>query len=246
MSGHASEPGWRAGGDGRGELRHITPAQFLEAVAAVLPLPPKVRTRMPVVWEGRHREVSPYHNHRRNLAIGRAPRQFDLPQVSARSASTAIVTAEPPGPFHSSTSRGSRLLSNRNTATSPRGVGYDQRRDRPEVDRVCPRGGTREGQGSGVARGIPEGIVSRAARLCRRTQRRVDGLPLEDIGAEFFTETGISRAQPWRIARQGIKRPRDARRPDSLNGSGAGLACPSWRRSLRRFWPRGHTAGRCC
>ena len=44
MSGHAPEPGRRAGGNRRAELWHATAPQFVEAVGAVLPLPPKIQT----------------------------------------------------------------------------------------------------------------------------------------------------------------------------------------------------------
>ena len=44
MSGHAPETGWRAGGNRRVELWQATLSQFFEAVGAVLPLPPEVRS----------------------------------------------------------------------------------------------------------------------------------------------------------------------------------------------------------
>jgi hypothetical protein len=43
VSGHAPEPRRRTGGDRCIELRYATPAQFVEAVVPVLPLPPKIR-----------------------------------------------------------------------------------------------------------------------------------------------------------------------------------------------------------
>src|ERR1700730_16968900 len=44
MAGHAPDPGRRAGSNRRVELRHATAPQFLEAVGAIPPLPPKIRT----------------------------------------------------------------------------------------------------------------------------------------------------------------------------------------------------------
>ena len=44
MSGPAPEAGRRAGSNRRVELRQATLAQFFEAVGAILPLPPEVRS----------------------------------------------------------------------------------------------------------------------------------------------------------------------------------------------------------
>src|SRR6202008_5012213 len=44
MSGHAPKTGRRAGGNRRVELWQATLSQFFEAVGAVLPLPPEVRS----------------------------------------------------------------------------------------------------------------------------------------------------------------------------------------------------------